>query len=65
MKFVLLYLLLDAATGQPLEVGHVNDTVYTTLEDCDHAKSEVGLQKPKDGKILVFSCGTEKQITAF
>lgn len=63
--YVLLFLLLDAATGQPLEAGHVDQKVYATLEDCDHAKQELSLQKPKDGKVLVFSCGTEKQVTVF
>lgn len=63
MKFVILYLVLDALTGQPLELGKQSETIYTTLEDCEKAKVGMGPQKPKDGRVLVFSCASEAQVT--
>lgn len=63
MKYIILYLLLDATTGQPLEVGRANEIEYE-YEDCERAKAAFGPQSPKEGKVRVFVCATEKQITA-
>lgn len=62
--YVILKLILNAATGMPLEVGPVEPVVtYATYEECEHAKSAIGPQKVKDGKVVVYSCATPKQVT--
>lgn len=63
MKFVILYLILDASTGQPLEVGKHSETVYAELEHCEKARAGIGPQKPIDGRVRVFTCASEKQVT--
>lgn len=64
MKYVILYLILDAVTGQPIEVGlYDTDVVYTDHAECERAKAGLGPQKPVNGRVRVFACGTEKQVT--
>ena len=65
MKYVILYLILDATTGQPLEVGRHDNIEYAVLDNCEKAKMRIGPRKPKDGRVRVFSCGGEKQVTIF
>lgn len=58
MKYILLYLVLNSLTGQPLEVGKVNTLTYNSLEECEKARAQFGPQKAKDGKVRVFACAT-------
>ena len=63
MKYIILALVLDAVSGEPKELSRYDTTDYATYEECDQAKSEIGPQSVKDGKVRVFTCATEKQIT--
>lgn len=63
MKYVILFLILDTTTGEPLQLGKQSETVYRTPEECEKAKADIGPQKPVDGKVRVFACGSEKQVT--
>lgn len=63
MKYIILYLILDATTGEQLELGEHSKTVYAALEDCDKAKADIGPERSKDGKVKVYSCASEKQVT--
>lgn len=66
ITYIILKLILDATTGQPLEVGPIEPVVsYASLDDCERAKSVFGPQKPKDNRVAVYSCATERQVTAF
>lgn len=55
MKFLLLALILNASTGDykdgPKVIG-----AYDTVEACTSAKAAKGVQHPKDGRIVVFTC---------
>lgn len=63
MTYVIVYLILDALSGQPLKFGLESEVTYPDYVACDRAKSQIGLQVPKDGKVKVLACATEKQIT--
>jgi hypothetical protein len=37
---------------------------FESLDDCEKRKMAFGPQVPKDGKITVYACATEKEVTA-
>lgn len=69
MKYIILQLILNAVTGEPVapptQYAPPNAVAesYDSYEACDEAKSNIGPQSAKDGRVLVFACATEKQIT--
>ncbi|HEU4600515.1 MAG TPA: hypothetical protein VFS24_01035 [Steroidobacteraceae bacterium] len=63
MSYLIVFLLLDATTGQPLEFGKYSETSYADYQACEKAKANLGPQKAKDGKVRIFACATEKQVT--
>lgn len=66
ITYIILKLILNATTGQPLEVGPVEPVVmYASLEDCERAKSVFGPQTPRNNRVPVYSCATEKLVTVF
>lgn len=68
ITYIILYLVLNSTTGEPLSVHAVSDdgktvTQFESLDDCEKRKMAFGPQIPKDGKVAVYVCATEKEIT--
>lgn len=54
MKYTLIMLILNASTGEPLEVKEV--AVYPSAETCLEAQTAAKPQTVTDGKATVFVC---------
>jgi len=65
MTYIILQLILNSVTGEPISVSAYQPDAapYTSYEDCERAKADIGPQTPVDGLVKVFTCATEKKIT--
>lgn len=57
--FILMLYLLNPATGDILDSWPVEGKpIYTTIEQCLKARTEMPPQKNEDGKVYIYGCRT-------
>lgn len=62
--FRVLFLVVNMLTGQPVDGGRYDDKTFSTYEECyTEDLSKIPIQHPKDGKIFLYACGLEKEVT--
>lgn len=60
--YIVFRLMLNAATGEPLELTRMTEA-YATFDECAMSLADRGVQHPVDGRVAVYTCGKLKEIT--
>lgn len=61
--YVIFKLVLSAVTGESFGVERYLDVSFSTYEDCGHYITGLPAEHAVDGRVIVYDCAVEKEVT--
>ncbi len=62
--YIILQLILNATTGQPLDISRYPHEPFPTYPACGAYVTSMAPEVPDtDGHVKVYTCATEKEVT--
>jgi hypothetical protein len=56
VTYILVSLVLNTVSGEPISQPKFVSGPYTDVIGCNSAQLKTGIQKPRDGRITVYAC---------